>query len=128
MISGTAKFDSPEHRLSAKRGCKQTFLANHDFRNDCHVNNLKPIDTISYWHGPNYIFTDHGIQEHWEKLFAKLIRLRSTRGSNLVNSEDNVDCMTAWHLGFPKNAQPPQAHEEIKELNDAALGVCRKYG
>lgn len=36
--------------------------------------------------------------------------------------------MTAWHIGFPKNAQPPQAQEEIKELNDAALAVYREYG
>ncbi len=88
----------------------------------------KPIETISYWHGQNYIFNDRGIQKHWEKLFGKILHLSSTHGSNLVNSEDNAERMTVWHLGFPKNAQPPQAHKEIKELNDAALGVYREYG
>lgn len=72
-----------------------TFLADHDFRNDCHVSNLKPIETINYWHGPNYIFSDRGIQKHWEKLFTKILHLSSTHGSNLVNSEDNVERMTA---------------------------------
>lgn len=105
-----------------------TFLADHDFRNDCHVNNLKPIETISYWHGPNYMFNDRAIQKRWEKLFARIFHLSSTHGSNLTNSEDNVERMTAWHIGFSKNAQPPQAHEEVKELNDAAQAVYREYG
>ncbi|MGS1018095.1 hypothetical protein [Allosphingosinicella humi] len=105
-----------------------TFLADHDFHNDCHVSNLKPVETISYWHGPNYMFNDRAIQKRWEKLFAKILHLSSTHGSNLINSEDNVERMTAWHLGFPKNAQPPQAHVEVKELNDAALDVYRGYG
>jgi hypothetical protein len=105
-----------------------TFLANHDFRNDCHVSNLRPIETISYWHGPNYIFNDRAIQRRWEKLFAKIVHLSSTHGSNLINTEDNVERMTAWHLGFSKSAQPPRAHAEVKELNDAALDVYREYG
>lgn len=105
-----------------------TFLANHDFRHDCHVGNLKPIETVSYWHGPNYIFSDSMIQKRWMKLFAKILHLTSTHGSNLTNSEDNIERMTAWHLGFPKNAQPPQAHAEVKELNDAAMAVYREYG
>lgn len=105
-----------------------TFLADHDFHNDCHVNNLRPIETISYWHGPNYTFNDRAIHKRWQKLFAKILHLSSIHGSNLVNSEGKVERMTAWHLGFPKNAQPPQAHVEIKEINDAALDVYREYG
>lgn len=105
-----------------------TFLADHDFRNDCHVGNLKPIETISYWHGPNYMFNDAAIQKCWQRLFAKILHLSSTHGSNLTNSETNVERMTAWHIGLPKNAQPPQAHEEVKELNDAAMAVYREYG
>lgn len=104
-----------------------TFLANHDFHNDCHVSNLKPIETISYWHGPNYMFNDPIIQKRWEKLFAKILHLSSTHGSNLTNSQDNVERLTAWHLGFPKSAQPPQAHEEVRELNDAAVAVYREF-
>lgn len=63
-----------------------TFLADHDFRNDCHVSNLKPIGTISYWHGPNYMFNDPALQKRWEKLFASILHLSSTHGSNLTNS------------------------------------------
>lgn len=105
-----------------------TFLADHDFRNDCHASHLTPVGTISYWHGPSYMFSDRAIQRRWEKLFAKILHLSSTHGSNLVNSEDSVERMTAWHLGFPRNAQPPQAHVEVKELNDAAFDVYREYG
>jgi hypothetical protein len=104
-----------------------TFLVNHDFHNDCHVSNLKPIETISYWHGPNYMFSDKALQKRWEKLFEKILRLSRVHGSNLTNSEDNVERLTAWHLGFHRNAQPPQAYEEVEELNDAALAVYHEF-
>jgi hypothetical protein len=36
--------------------------------------------------------------------------------------------LTAWLLGFSRHNQPPQAHAEVKALNDAASSVYRNFG
>lgn len=104
-----------------------TFLADHDFRNNLHVSKLQPITTISYWHGPSYIFNDDVIQARWKMLFEKILHLGHTHGSNLTNSEDNVEIMTAWHMGSRRHPQPPQVVAEIKKLNDAAADVYNEF-
>ena len=104
-----------------------TFLLEHDFANDFHVRQTEPINTIAVWHGPNYIFNDRTIQRRWQTLFDKILDLSNTYGTNLVNSEHSVERMTAWLLGFPRNAQPPEAHADVKELNDKASEVYREF-
>jgi hypothetical protein len=105
-----------------------TFLAHHDWRVDAHAGQLQPITTMSYWHGPNYIFVDKAIQKRWVELFSKILKLSDRYGSNLINSENDVERLTAWHLGFARNAQPPQAFVEIRELNEAAAAVYVDFG
>ena len=105
-----------------------TFLANHDWRVDAHVSQLEPTTTISYWHGPNYVFNDEAIQARWVILYDKIRRLTDVHGNNLTNSENDVNRMTAWHVGIPRNAQPPHALEEIDELNQAAADVYNEFG
>jgi hypothetical protein len=105
-----------------------TFLAHHDWRVDAHAAQLQPITIISYWHGPNYIFVDKAIQKQWVELFSKILKLSDRYGSNLINSENDVERLTAWHLGFTRNDQPPQAFVEIRELNEAAAAVYVYFG
>lgn len=105
-----------------------TFLADHDWRVDAHVSQLEPTTTISYWHGPNYVFGDEVIQARWVILCNKIRRLTDVHGNNLTTSENDVNRMTAWHVGIPRNAQPPQALEEIEELNQAAADVYVEFG
>jgi hypothetical protein len=105
-----------------------TFLADHDWRVDAHVSQLEPTTTISYWHGPNYVFGDEVIQARWVILYDKIRRLTDVYGNNLTSSENDVNRMTAWHVGIPQNAQPPHALEEIEELNQAAADVYVEFG
>ena len=104
-----------------------TFLMEHDFSNDLHVRYLEPVNTIANWHGPNYIFNDKAIQRRWQALFEKIAGLSDAYGANLVNTENSVDRMTAWLLGYPRNNQPPHAHADVKELNDKASEVYREF-
>lgn len=104
-----------------------TFLGQHDFHLDAYRGQLDPITTITYWHGPNYAFNDDVIEERWQTLLGKIHHLQDVYGDNLTNSEHDVDRMTAWHVGIPRNAQPPQVEDEIKALNDASAEVYKEF-
>lgn len=105
-----------------------TFLLEHDFSNDFHVRETEPVNAVATWHGPNFMFNDKAIQKRWQVLFDKLLNLSNLYGSTLVNTEHSVERMTAWLLGFPRNAQPAHAHAEVQALNDAASDVYGEFG
>jgi hypothetical protein len=103
-----------------------SFLKDHDFSYNLNVAHTAPVNAIAEWHGPQYQFNDRAIQKRWELLWSKLRDLSNLYGSTLVNT-DNIQILTAWHLGFTRHNQPPQAHAEVKALNEAAHDVYRTF-
>lgn len=103
-----------------------TFLMQHDFAINLNAAFTKPVIEIAEWHGPQYQFNDAAIQKRWNELWRKILHLVDRYGSNLV-STDKVHMLTAWHLGFDRHNQPPQAHKEVQELNDAAHAVYTEF-
>jgi hypothetical protein len=103
-----------------------TFLMQHDFAINFNTAYTAPVIEISEWHGPQYQFNDSAIQKRWVKLWSRILSLSNLYGSNLV-STDNIHVLTAWHIGFDRHSQPPQAHKEIKDLNDGAHAVYIEF-
>jgi hypothetical protein len=103
-----------------------TFLMQQDFANNLNTAYTNPVNEIAEWHGPQYQFNDMAIQKRWAKLWNKIAHLSDRYGSNLITT-DNVNILTALHLGFDRHNQPPQAHKEIRELNDGAHAVYTEF-
>jgi hypothetical protein len=103
-----------------------TFLMQHDFAINFNAAYTKPVSEIAEWHGPQYQFNDAAIQKRWAKLWNKVANLSNLYGSHLVNA-DKIHILTAWHLGFDRHNQPPQAHKEVRELNDGAHAVYTEF-
>lgn len=103
-----------------------TFLMQHDFAINFNAAHTQPVNQIAEWHGPQYQFNDARIQKRWAKLWGKIASLNELYGSNLINT-DNVNVLTAWHVGFSRHTQPPQAYAEVKALNEGAHDVYREF-
>ena len=103
-----------------------SFLMQHDFAINFNAAHTKPISEIAEWHGPQNQFDDAAIQKRWNKLWGKILHLSDLYGSHLVNT-DKMHILTAWHLGFDRHNQPPQAHKEVQELNEGAHAVYIEF-
>jgi len=103
------------------------FLMYQDFGNNVNAAQTMPITEIAEWHGPEYQFSDTAIQKRWLKLWNMFSDLSHLFGTHLVNTEGNVNLLTAWHFGVDRHNQPAQAHKEVKELNEGAHSLYVEY-
>lgn len=104
-----------------------TFLGQHDFHTNLHIDHTKPITDASYWHGPHYMFSDSRLQRKWTALHEKVIALSELYGTTLTNAPNQVNVLTAWHLNDTPHHLQTQAQEEIKQLNQKSDEVYREY-
>lgn len=104
-----------------------TFLREHDYSLPTRIRQTEPFSEIAYWHGPEYEFNDQAIHRRWLELWGAVNSLSDKHGMHLTTN-DNMEFLTAWHIGFDRRNQPRRAYEEIKILNGAAHEVYRAFG